>query len=190
MLFLTLPGTPIFYAGEELGMAGGAINTEPVLDPFERLVPGYGLNRDPERSPMQWDGSRNSGFTRGTPWLPVAGDYRECNYAVECGNPRSILNLYRRLIALRRDEPVLASGRYATVLMRSEIMAYMRSDASRRLMIVLNFSARAQICSVPRAAGGRILVSTYRDRDNEIVSARISLSGNEGLVIALENPQQ
>jgi alpha-glucosidase len=68
LLLFTLPGTPIFYAGDELGLCGVPIPSEHSRDPFERRVPGYGLNRDPERAPMQWDASRNAGFTTGTPW--------------------------------------------------------------------------------------------------------------------------
>ena len=62
LLFLTLPGTPIFYAGDELGMAGGDGDDHPPLDPFERRVPGYGLNRDPQRSPMQWSAALARGI--------------------------------------------------------------------------------------------------------------------------------
>ena len=64
-------------------MRGGSPDTEQILDPFERLVPGYGLHRDPERSPMQWSPRPNVGFTTGIPWLPVAGDYVEHNVEVE-----------------------------------------------------------------------------------------------------------
>ncbi len=70
------------------------IPSEHSWDPFERHVPGYGLNRDPERAPMQWDASHNAGFTTGTPWLPVVKDYARCNVAAERAAPRSILHLY------------------------------------------------------------------------------------------------
>jgi alpha-glucosidase len=69
MLLFTLKGTPFFFAGDEIGMADVPIPPEAVQDVFEKLVPGYGLNRDPERSPMCWDDSRNGGFTSGRPWL-------------------------------------------------------------------------------------------------------------------------
>jgi alpha-glucosidase len=185
ILLLTLPGTPIFYAGDELGMSGGSPNAEQVLDPFERQVPGYGLNRDLERTPMQWDPSAHAGFTTGTPWLPVAGDYEMRNVEVEHADRHSVLNLYRRLIAVRRAQPALAAGQYRTVLVSGDSIAYSRSDGSQRLLIVLNLSSRTQSCDLPGTAGGRVLLSTQRDRVDDIVSDHIPLGGNEGLIIAL-----
>ena len=71
MLALTLRGTPFFFAGDELGMEMVPIPKNRIDDPFEKLVPGYDLNRDPERVPMRWDGTPNGGFTTGEPWLPL-----------------------------------------------------------------------------------------------------------------------
>src|SRR5205085_12192879 len=62
-------------------------------DPFEKLVPGYDLNRDPERSPMRWDGSRNGGFTLGEPWLPLGPDVAQRNVAKLKDDSRSIAAL-------------------------------------------------------------------------------------------------
>ena len=71
MLLLTLRGTPTIYQGEEIGMEDVPIPTQAVRDPWEKNVPGLGLGRDPERTPMQWDESENAGFTSGDPWLPL-----------------------------------------------------------------------------------------------------------------------
>jgi alpha-glucosidase len=97
MLALTLCGTPVFFAGDEIGMEQVAIPRERINDPFEMLVPGYDLNRDPERVPMRWDGSRHAGFTAGEPWLPLGDDVagatsarwrriarRSCGYTGAC----------------------------------------------------------------------------------------------------------
>src|SRR5689334_6039489 len=78
MLLLTLRGTPFFFAGDEIGMEPVPIPSDRVQDPFEKHVPGYGLNRDPERSPMRWDSTAFGGFTRGEPWLPM-GDVKTRN---------------------------------------------------------------------------------------------------------------
>src|SRR6185503_17285360 len=102
MLLLTLRGTPTMYNGDEIGMHDVDIPPELVQDPQELGVPGIGLGRDPERTPMQWDASPNAGFTSGTPWLPLAANYRTANVAAEHDDPASMLTLYRRLIALRR----------------------------------------------------------------------------------------
>jgi alpha-glucosidase len=65
MLLLTLRGTPTLYYGDEIGMRDVAIPPHLVRDPFERNVPGRGLGRDPERTPMQWSSDTQAGFTRG-----------------------------------------------------------------------------------------------------------------------------
>src|ERR1043165_273369 len=114
MLLLTLRGTPTIYQGEEIGMADVPIPTQCVRDPWEKNVPGLGLGRDPERTPMQWDTSANAGFTDGDPWLPLSSDHREVNVNAQHANPRSMLSLYRALIALRRREPALAGGGHRT----------------------------------------------------------------------------
>jgi alpha-glucosidase len=186
MLFLTLPGTALFYAGDELGMCGGPTKGQQVLDPFERRVPGYGLNRDPQRTPMQWDGSAHAGFTTGTPWLRVAEDYRVRNVEAEAADPHSILNLYRRLIALRHAEDALTVGQYTTVLVEGAIMAYSRAHAGRRILVLLNLSAHPQNCNLPRMRGGHVLLSTYLDGQERMLSDRITLRSNEGLIIELK----
>src|SRR2546423_3527342 len=112
MLLLPLRGTPTIYCGEELGMRDVPIPPELVQDPHERNVPGLGLGRDPERTPMQWDAGPHAGFTAGTPWLPLADDYPTVNVAAERGHPRSMLTPYPSPIALRRDAPALALGGY------------------------------------------------------------------------------
>jgi alpha-glucosidase len=185
MLLFTLPGTAIFYAGDELGMCGGSLDGKKIFDPFERQLPGYGLNRDPERTPMQWDDSAHAGFTTGAPWLLVGGDYLVRNVEVEDADQHSILNLYCRLIALRRAEAALATGRCTTVQVCHDSVTYIRNDGSRRILMVLNLSARPQSCHVPGAGGGRVLISTQRDRVDYFVSERIALASNEGLIIAL-----
>ena len=81
MLLLTLRGTPTIYYGEEIGMKDVPIAPEQVQDPAEKNEPGLGLGRDPERTPMPWDGSLLAGFTSGEPWLPLGTDHAR----VECG---------------------------------------------------------------------------------------------------------
>jgi alpha-glucosidase len=81
MLLLTLRGTPTLYNGDEIGMQDVPIPPELVQDPFEKNVPGIGVGRDPERTPMQWDASPSAGFSTGTPWLPVADNYAVVNVA-------------------------------------------------------------------------------------------------------------
>ena len=69
-----------------------------------------GISRDPSRTPMQWAGSANAGFSSATPWLPLGHDYQLCNVDQQSRDDSSLLSLYRRLIALRRKEPALCIG--------------------------------------------------------------------------------
>src|SRR4029450_659157 len=101
MLLLTLPGTPILYQGEELGLVDVPIPAEQALDPIARLVPGRG--RDPERTPMPWDAGPGAGFTTGRPWLPVGEANLPRHVATQRDDPGSMLNLHRRLLRLRRQ---------------------------------------------------------------------------------------
>ncbi|HEX7230925.1 MAG TPA: alpha-amylase family glycosyl hydrolase, partial [Candidatus Binatia bacterium] len=110
MLLLTLRGTPTLYYGDEIGMHDVEIPLDKVQDPFEKNVPGRGLGRDPQRTPMQWNAARNAGFTTGEPWLPVAKDYAEINVERERDDPSSFLSLYTQLISVRRGEPALEVG--------------------------------------------------------------------------------
>src|SRR6185369_12806490 len=95
MLLLTLRGTPTIYQGEEIGMEDVPIPSQAVCDPWEKNVPGLGLGRDPERTPMQWDASENAGFTTGEPWLPLSSDHHVLNVQRQRAEPSSMLSLYR-----------------------------------------------------------------------------------------------
>jgi alpha-glucosidase len=186
LLAFTLPGTPAFYAGDELGMKKVPIASADALDPFERLNPGYGLNRDPERTPMQWDASANAGFTKGKPWLRVADDYRTCNVEVQRADERSMLHFYRRLIALRHSNEALNIGAYRSVPPQGDVIAFTRSEEKRRLLVALNLSERAQSFELPHKARGRVIFSTSLEREGERADARVELRGDEALILQLE----
>ncbi|HKH95520.1 MAG TPA: alpha-amylase family glycosyl hydrolase [Beijerinckiaceae bacterium] len=180
MLLLTLLGTPTIYQGEEIGMTDVPIPPEKVQDPWERNVPGLGLGRDPERTPMQWDPSLNAGFTTGEPWLPLASDYEAMNVAAQAADPRSMLSLYRALLALRRAEPALSVGRYVPVSAGEAVLAYERRHENARLLVALNLSAEEQ--PLDRAYEGTLLLSTSLDRPSG-QAVPPALRSNEGVVI-------
>jgi alpha-glucosidase len=181
MLLLTLRGTPTIYYGDEIGMQDAIIPQELVQDPFEKRVPGIGVGRDPARTPMQWDASVNAGFTRGTPWLPVADGYDWTNVAAETADPRSALTLYRRLIEFRRQRPDLMVGDWQAVAADGDVLAYARSHAGSRLLVALNLGATPHRLALPRPA--RVLLSTHLDRAHEAVSGDVELRGNEGVIL-------
>ena len=161
-------------------MADVPIPPEKVQDPWDKNVPGLGLGRDPERTPMQWDLSPNAGFTTGEPWLPIASDYEAMNVATQAANPRSMLSLYRALLALRRAEPALSVGRYVPVSACEAVLAYERRHDDARLLVALNLSAGEQ--PLDRAYEGTLLLSTSLDRPAG-QGVPPTLRSNEGVVI-------
>ena len=185
MLLLTLRGTPTLYYGDELGMKDVPIPPERVQDPFERNVPGQGLGRDPERTPMQWSAARHAGFSAAAPWLPVAADYREVNVAAQRDDPKSMLALYRRLIDLRRAEPALEVGRFEALETGSDVLAYVRAarEGERSFLVALNLGGQPQRVAVPRE--GALALSTHLDRAQERVGATLELRPHEGVIVRL-----
>ena len=182
LMLLTLRGTPTIYYGDEIGMADVPVATADSRDPLERREPGRG--RDPERSPMQWDASPNGGFTSAyaTPWLPMAADAAEVNVAGQAEDPDSLLTLTRRLIALRREHPVLRTGDFERFGPTPDgTFAFRRVSSDGRLTVALNLTGSAT--SVPDAGPGRVLVGTHRDRDGARVDEAIELRPDEGIVL-------
>jgi alpha-glucosidase len=186
MLLLTLRGTPTWYYGDEIGMQDVTIPPYVAHDPQGKRQSGYG--RDPVRTPMQWDGGPNAGFcpVNVDPWLPLAADYQQINVAVERASARSQLSLTHALLTLRRTRPALNRGSYHAIESRSEnCFVYLREHGKQRLLIALNFSAEAQVVSLPTFGEGRILISTSLDREEQMNLAALSLRPHEGCIIEI-----
>lgn len=161
------------------------IPPEQVQDPVEKNIPGLGVGRDPERTPMQWDSSPNAAFTAGTPWLPLASDFPTVNVAAERDDPESMLSLYRALIDLRQSEAALMVGSYAPVPADGDLLAYIREAEGQRFLIVLNFSSREQLLAAPEGLRGNVILSTHLDRDGEAMGDAVELRPDEGVVVRL-----
>jgi len=184
MLLLTLRGTPTLYYGDELGMTDVPIPPERVKDPWEKNVPGFGLGRDPVRTPMPWDASPEAGFTTSEPWLPLGADWPTRNVAAEDRDRGSMLTLHRRLIALRRREPALATGAYRRISAQGDVLVYERIAGSRRLCVCLNLADAPAALDLAGITGWRVELSTGLDRDSEPVGAGFRLRAGEGVVLA------
>jgi alpha-glucosidase len=191
MLLLTLRGTPTIYYGDEIGMTQVPIPSDRVRDPFEKNVPGIGVGRDGARTPMQWDAGDFAGFSTVEPWLPISDNFRIENVETELRDPSSICNLYRRLIAARRQRPALSAGSYRRILAERDLLFYMRQAGGERILIALNLGSNPISALLPTDfVSGRVLVSSFGDLDGELLTKRVKLRGGEGLVIEPVDPAE
>jgi glycosidase len=153
VLLLTLRGSPTLYCGDELGMRDAEIPPEKRQDPWSLTEPSLG--RDGCRTPMRWSADPGAGFTSADePWLPVGDDYAERNVRSQLVDPGSHLNLYRRLLALRRDLAALRTGSYRPLdPVPRECFAFERAQGTERVLVAINFSPTR--AALPRPAGIR-----------------------------------
>jgi alpha-glucosidase len=146
-LLLATRGTPQMYYGEELGMrTTDPARIEDVHDPIGKIGWPKEKGRDGERTPMQWDGSAEAGFTTSAkPWLPVPPSATQYNVEAERKDPDSIFNWYKRLLALRKSEPALRDGSYESVNDTDpNVFAFLRRSGDSTVLVALNFTAKAQ----------------------------------------------
>jgi alpha-glucosidase len=145
-LYLTLRGTPIMYYGEEIGMKTTTpTRRQDVRDPIGRTGWPQEKGRDGERTPMQWDGSENAGFSKGTPWLPVPETYKTHNVADEARDPNSVLEFYKKVLKLRHTNVALLRGNYTALNESDEnVLSYLRVYQNEGVVVALNMSGKAQ----------------------------------------------
>jgi oligo-1,6-glucosidase len=165
-------GTPYVYQGDELGMANApfagiselkdiqalgfyaaaAARGEPNLPALLQVIGQR--SRDQGRTPVQWDSSPNAGFTTGTPWLAVNPDYVKVNAAAQVGDPDSVFEHYRKLVALRHADPVVTEGDFELLLPdHPAIWAFLRRSPDAELLVVSNFSAGTVSARLPLDPG-------------------------------------
>ena len=184
MLLLTLRGTPTMYYGDELGMEDVPIAPDQVQDPAEKNEPGRGRGRDPERSPMLWVDSPNAGFTtpEAKPWLPLQANWTTTNAQVQGAQPRSMLSLYRQLLALRQKHAALRVGAISEVRAEGTILRYCRTHAGKGFQVLLNLGSEPSSVQVRE---GTVLLTTLLDGEGARVDGDVTVEGGEGLLIAL-----
>jgi oligo-1,6-glucosidase len=173
-LELTLRGTPFIYQGQEIGMTNFDFTDFSELDDVEsrnmnRLLKRIGLpawlrwkwikesSRDNARTPVQWNPAEGAGFTAGKPWLGINGNYRRINYEAQRDDPHSVLNYYKRLMALRSASDTLKYGRFKPLLSKGNLIAYERELEGESYTVALNFSKKQARAVFP----GAIVVSNY-----------------------------
>jgi len=155
-LYFTLRGTPIMYYGEELGMENNdPKRKEDVKDPKGRTGWPADKGRDGERTPMQWNDAENAGFSTHEPWLPVPPSYKTHNVAAESKDPNSVLEFYRKVLALRHTNSVLLEGNYSALNEEDpNVLSYLRTYKGNSVLVALNMSGSAQKASFHLGAQG------------------------------------
>ena len=157
-VLLTPRASALMYYGEELGMTTNTpTRVEDVQDPIGRIGWPKEKGRDGERTPMQWNNDANAGFG-GThkPWLPVGPNYKTVNVAVESKEPDSLLNYYKRLIKLRKENEQLREGEFVLTNEASEtVLSYIRVTRDGKAVVVaMNFTSQPQAMSVDLSSRG------------------------------------
>ena len=156
-LLHTLQGTPYIYQGEEIGMTNVRFETIEEYKDIETLnmyreyldkghasedilKSIYAKGRDNARTPMQWNGEAQAGFTTGTPWIAVNPNYQEINVERALNDPNSVLHYYRKLIELRKKHEIIVYGDYKLLNAEDEqVYAFLRTLNKERLLVILNF---------------------------------------------------
>ena len=148
--------------------------------PFDRA------GRDGSRTPLQWDRSALGGFTTGRPWLPVI-DPQACNVADQSADPGSLLSLYRRLIAARREAPALGRGSHRSIFgVAPEVLAWVRELDGERILVLLNAGDQPRPCKVVGLGNdGDVLVGTDPSRGGRVGLEGLTLAPLEGLALRL-----
>ncbi|WP_202412329.1 alpha,alpha-phosphotrehalase [Halobacillus litoralis] len=180
-----MQGTPYIYQGEEFGM------TNPKFESIERYRDVESLNmyeefkakgfseeeiieilkqksRDNSRTPVQWNGEENAGFTEGTPWIDVADNYKEINAEVVMNKEDSIFNHYQKLIELRKSHDIITHGDYRLLTPdHDQVFAYLREWNGEYLLVVNNFYGKETTFTLPEdvqfSSKADILLSNYDD---------------------------
>lgn len=190
MLLLTLRGTPILYYGDEIGMENVDVPEEKERDPQGKRI---GRKRDPVRTPMRWDNQAYAGFSPSEPWLPVGDDVDTVSVNAQ-SNSKSLLELYRRLLSLRKEESALSVGAMTSCSVRDDVLWYRREADDGRFLVLLNIGAERRSFEMSDVAdpshpndsqiSAMIVVSTMLDRLDE-VRDRVELRENEGIILRL-----
>lgn len=203
MLAITLhglKGTPFIYQGEEIGMTNCPVNSIDQVDDVEartiyRQLRQRGddadaamqkinvFNRDNARTPMQWNDDPYAGFSTTQPWLSVNPNYREINVASAQARRQSLWWVYKKLIALRHQEPVLQNGKFeALTSVPASVMAYTRTWKQTQWLVCGNYSAQAVSVKLPQSKA-TLVISNYPDGPGQL--GQTVLRPYEAFIVAL-----
>lgn len=200
-------GVPYIYQGEEIGM------TNPEFEKTNQYKDVESTNyydisikegkskedtlhvlrkrsRDNSRTPVQWDDSKNAGFTQGEPWIEVASNYKAINVDKALGNKNSILNYYKKLIEIRKNEPIIKNGEYKLLLKEhNKVYAYERTLGEEKIIVVNNFYSEKSKINLVSESGindeaYEVLISNYEYNHEDLKN--IELKPYEAFAIKIK----
>ena len=177
---MTMRGTPYYYNGDELGMTNAGFTSisdyrdMPTLNEYqnqkntggdiEKFIETIKNNsRDNGRTPFQWNDSINAGFGAGTPWIKVNPNYSTLNASAQEKDPNSVLNYFRQVVKLRKENPVLVYGKYSLLDKNNpEVYAYTRELNGKKMLVLLNFKNKTATVNTGIDIGkAKILINNY-----------------------------
>ena len=203
---LLLRGIPFIYQGQEIGMKNAKWNSidefddistkdqyqiarEAGLSDREAMEACNRMSRDNARTPMQWTSGENAGFTKGTAWLKINPDYKEINVEDQENNPDSVLNYYRKLVALRKSDDFKAVFTYGEFIPEYEemddILAFYRTDAATSILVVANFGTDAASIEL-KGNVKRVLMSNQKNETVDYTKNRLNLKSCEVVVLEMK----
>ena len=204
---LLLRGIPFIYQGQEIGMRNAKWNSmeefddistkdqyhtarEAGLSDQEALEVCSRMSRDNARTPMQWTSGENGGFTKGTPWLKVNPLFKDVNVEAQEQDPDSVLNYYRKLIALRKSDELKEVFTYGEFLPEYEnvdgVMAFYRKDESKCILVAANFGKDAATIKL-KSEIEKVWLSNRIDGTVDCEKDSLNLRSCEVVVLELEN---
>lgn len=191
VMYLCQSGTPFIYQGQEIGMTNCPleklddypdVNTHACYALFKKFgfsdeklmnLARYAA-RDNARTCMQWDESENAGFTTGKPWFVVNKNYKEINVADALNDKNSILNFYKKLLALRKSNPIIVYGDFVLYYKRhKKLFVYERNYEGKKLLVAINFSETDTQIRTPKnfdLSESELLISNYEVEDKSVMN--------------------
>ena len=204
---LLLRGIPFIYQGQEIGMRNAKWNSMEEFDDIstkdqyhtareaglsnqEALEVCSRMSRDNARTPMQWTSGENGGFTKGTPWLKVNPLFKDVNVEAQEQDPDSVLNYYRKLVALRKSDELKEVFTYGEFLPEYEnvdgVMAFYRKDESKCILVAANFGKDATTIKL-KSEIEKVWLSNRIDGTVDCEKDSLNLRSCEVVVLELEN---
>ncbi|GEO59383.1 glycoside hydrolase family 13 protein [Companilactobacillus bobalius] len=184
-----LKGTPFVYQGEEIGMTNPhfeledyedielktnydkLVKQEKTINDVDFLKAARKISRDNARTPMQWDDSKNAGFTKGKPWFKLNPNYKELNVSNDLRSDKSVFKYYQELIKLRHEEPILKDGTFELLLPDDKnIFMYTRTLDDKQWLVIANLSSETQkVETLNKYVDFKTVITNYDGKNGEIL---------------------